>query len=340
MALVTDELDRMTPIVNDLYCWPRPSSPTSCSPHPSTSPTSPTSSSPSRGARRPRLAARADGRRRRDGRPAAADPGDVNLVAQRRRAHAARATDQHRRPSVDGRRRALGARHRPGIAARRAGADLRPLRPRSRRRRRYRRGRARPGDRKAIAEAHGGSVEVDSATRRGHRRSPCRSRLRPQRPAEEIVNRILIAEDEPRIASFLEKGLRADGFTHAGRRTMGTMAASAASRPGFRPAHPRPRAARVWTATPSSREIRGRGERLPVIILTAREGVGDTVDGLEGGADDYVTKPFRFEELLARVRARLRDRRHRRGDGARMRARSSLDLRTAEGHRRRAGRST
>jgi DNA-binding response OmpR family regulator len=54
-------------------------------------------------------------------------------------------------------------------------------------------------------------------------------------------------------------------------------------------------------------EIRSRGERMPVIILTARSGVADTVAGLEGGADDYVTKPFRFEELLARVKVRLRD---------------------------------
>jgi DNA-binding response OmpR family regulator len=48
---------------------------------------------------------------------------------------------------------------------------------------------------------------------------------------------------------------------------------------------------------------------MPVVILTARDDVGDKVAGLEGGADDYVTKPFRFEELLARVRARLRDER-------------------------------
>jgi DNA-binding response OmpR family regulator len=54
-------------------------------------------------------------------------------------------------------------------------------------------------------------------------------------------------------------------------------------------------------------EIRARGERLPVIILTARTGIADTVAGLEGGADDYVTKPFVFDELLARVKARLRD---------------------------------
>jgi two-component system copper resistance phosphate regulon response regulator CusR len=55
--------------------------------------------------------------------------------------------------------------------------------------------------------------------------------------------------------------------------------------------------------------MRARGETMPVVVLTARDGVEDTVAGLEGGADDYVTKPFRFEELLARIRLRLRDER-------------------------------
>ncbi len=54
--------------------------------------------------------------------------------------------------------------------------------------------------------------------------------------------------------------------------------------------------------------LRGRGETLPIIVLTARDGVDDTVAGLEGGADDYITKPFRFEELLARIRVQLRNR--------------------------------
>ena len=56
-------------------------------------------------------------------------------------------------------------------------------------------------------------------------------------------------------------------------------------------------------------ELREHDSRIPVIILTAREGVSDKVRGLDSGADDYVTKPFSFEELLARVRVRLREER-------------------------------
>lgn len=119
------------------------------------------------------------------------------------------------------------------------------------------------------------------------------------------MRRILIAEDEPRIASFLEKGLRANGFTTTvtddGRDAL-EMADSEdfdllildiglPGRDGFS----------------VLRELRTRGRRLPVVILTARDSIDDTVAGLEGGADDYVPKPFRFEELLARVRARLRE---------------------------------
>jgi DNA-binding response OmpR family regulator len=119
------------------------------------------------------------------------------------------------------------------------------------------------------------------------------------------VSRILIAEDEARIASFLEKGLRANGFTTTviedGREAL-DLAASGdfdllildVGLPGL-------------DGFSVLRELRGRGRRLPVVILTARDSVEDTVAGLEGGADDYVPKPFRFEELLARVRARLRE---------------------------------
>ncbi|MDQ3782478.1 MAG: response regulator transcription factor [Actinomycetota bacterium] len=119
------------------------------------------------------------------------------------------------------------------------------------------------------------------------------------------MNRILIAEDERGIASFLEKGLRAEGFTTLVVED-GPSAVSAARDRDFD-------LVILDLGLPYLdghevlAEIRGRGERMPVIILTARKGVGDAVTGLEGGADDYVTKPFRFQELMARIRARMRD---------------------------------
>jgi DNA-binding response OmpR family regulator len=118
------------------------------------------------------------------------------------------------------------------------------------------------------------------------------------------VTHILIAEDEDRIAAFVEKGLRANGFitTVVGD---GDSAAQLGRTGGFDlvildlglPGQD------GFTVLRSLREAR---VQTPVIILTARDTVGDTVAGLEGGADDYMTKPFRFEELLARVRLRLR----------------------------------
>lgn len=122
-----------------------------------------------------------------------------------------------------------------------------------------------------------------------------------------MTDRILIAEDEPRIAAFLEKGLRASGFTTAVAKD-GHEASSMAQSGEFDllildiglPGKD------GWMVL---EELRGQGEQLPIIILSARDEVSDKVAGLEGGADDYVTKPFRFEELLARVRARLRDNR-------------------------------
>lgn len=120
------------------------------------------------------------------------------------------------------------------------------------------------------------------------------------------MSRILIAEDEPGIAKFLEKGFQAAGFTTLIVED-GRTAAYAAQDEDFDLlildlGLPGLDGADVLT------EMRRRGERMPVIILTARSGVEDTVAGLEGGADDYVTKPFSFDELLARARVRLRER--------------------------------
>lgn len=119
------------------------------------------------------------------------------------------------------------------------------------------------------------------------------------------MTRILIAEDEERIVSFLEKGLRSSGYVTTAVFT-GPDALVYARDDDFD-------LLILDLGLPGMdgqevlRQLRARGEKLPVVILTARDGVTDTVDGLEGGADDYVTKPFRFEELLARVRVRLRD---------------------------------
>ncbi|CAL9434525.1 response regulator transcription factor [Streptomyces griseomycini] len=118
------------------------------------------------------------------------------------------------------------------------------------------------------------------------------------------MNRILIVEDEERIASFVEKGLRANGFTTTvvpdgeagyeyaltGGFDLVVLDIGLPGRDGFT----------------VLRELRESRVTTPVIVLTARDSVRDTVAGLEGGADDWMTKPFRFEELLARVRLRLR----------------------------------
>ena len=118
------------------------------------------------------------------------------------------------------------------------------------------------------------------------------------------MSRILIVEDEDRIASFLEKGLRANGFTTeiapdgesalalslTGEFDLVILDLGLPGRDG----------------SDVLAQLRRAKKRIPVVILTARDSLADTVAGLEGGADDYVTKPFRFEELLARVRVRLR----------------------------------
>jgi DNA-binding response OmpR family regulator len=119
------------------------------------------------------------------------------------------------------------------------------------------------------------------------------------------VTRILIAEDETRIVSFLEKGLRAGGYTTV---SVGTGAdALALARDDSFDLLVLDLGLPGMNGHEVLRAMRARGENMPVVILTARDDVEDTVAGLEGGADDYVTKPFRFEELLARIRLRLRD---------------------------------
>lgn len=118
--------------------------------------------------------------------------------------------------------------------------------------------------------------------------------------------RLLVVEDEPKVARFIERGLREEHFAvdvaHDGE-TGADLALThdydviildvmLPRRDGFA----------------VLRELRAAGCQSRVLMLTARDGVKDRVRGLEGGADDYLVKPFAFEELLARVRALLRRR--------------------------------
>jgi len=116
--------------------------------------------------------------------------------------------------------------------------------------------------------------------------------------------RVLIVEDQPKLAALLARGLREEGHAadvaHRGEDAL--WMASAAPYdvivldimlPGI-------------DGIETCRRLRHREVWSPVLMLTARDAVGDRVTGLDAGADDYLTKPFSFEELLARLRALTR----------------------------------
>jgi heavy metal response regulator len=132
--------------------------------------------------------------------------------------------------------------------------------------------------------------------------------------------RILVVEDEKKVASFIQRGLAAESHAVdvaydgeaglarilAGEYDLILLDVMLPRRDGIEVLH----------------EIRRRKLTVPVLLLTARASVADRVAGLDAGADDYLAKPFAFEELLARVRALLR-----RGAGAASTVLSAADLR-------------
>lgn len=120
---------------------------------------------------------------------------------------------------------------------------------------------------------------------------------------------ILIAEDEERITSFLSKGLRSAGYAPIvvsdGRSALQLALVGDIDLVILDIGLPELEGFEVLS------RLRAQGSTVPVIVLTARSSTDDTIAGLDSGANDYMAKPFRFEELLARVRVRLRD--HQRG---------------------------
>ncbi len=118
------------------------------------------------------------------------------------------------------------------------------------------------------------------------------------------MKRILVVEDEPQILHFLQRGLTYEGFdvvlANNGKELLTKVSDST------------PDLVLLDLMLPDMnvfdvcRHLRHKGNvRLPILMLTARDEVTDKITGLECGADDYITKPFDFEELVARIRATL-----------------------------------
>ena len=116
--------------------------------------------------------------------------------------------------------------------------------------------------------------------------------------------RILVVDDEPAVRDALERALRSNGYAVStavdGRDGLERAAAETPDLIVLDIMMPR------LDGLEACRELRASGDRTPVLILTARDAVGDRVEGLDAGADDYLVKPFALEELLARIRALLR----------------------------------
>ncbi len=116
--------------------------------------------------------------------------------------------------------------------------------------------------------------------------------------------RILLVEDDEKIAEFVKKGLKSSGFA---------VDTAATGTQGFSLAFDEPYDTLIvdimlpeMDGISLIQKIRKHGNNTPVIVLSARDRVDDRVKGLEAGADDYLTKPFAFSELLARVQALIR----------------------------------
>ncbi len=116
--------------------------------------------------------------------------------------------------------------------------------------------------------------------------------------------KILVVEDEERVSQFIQKGLREEGHAvdAAFDGEEGSFLAEVNDYDLIILDLMLPKKNGIMVC----RELRDRGVATPVLMLTARDSTGDKVRGLDAGADDYLTKPFAFEELLARVRALLR----------------------------------
>src|SRR6266498_89964 len=116
--------------------------------------------------------------------------------------------------------------------------------------------------------------------------------------------KILVVEDDRKVAGFIEQGLREEGYVVdvAPDGDQGTMLAHVYDYDLLVLDVMLPKKTGLQLAA----ELRREGRATPILMLTARDTTEDVVRGLDAGADDYLTKPFKFDELLARVRALVR----------------------------------
>jgi two-component system, OmpR family, response regulator MprA len=116
--------------------------------------------------------------------------------------------------------------------------------------------------------------------------------------------RILVVDDERAVRESIERALRLEGYEVVqaanGAEALGSVAGQAPDAMVLDLMMPEVDGLEVC------RQLRGEGDRLPILVLTARDSVSDRVRGLDAGADDYLVKPFALDELLARLRALLR----------------------------------
>jgi two-component system, OmpR family, response regulator MprA len=139
--------------------------------------------------------------------------------------------------------------------------------------------------------------------------------------------RVLVVDDEPAVREALRRALALEGYAvdlaengAEALRTIGLAEPDVVVLDVLMP---------EVDGLAACRRLREEGSRVPVLMLTARAGVGDRVDGLDAGADDYLVKPFALEELLARIRALLRRGGQERGEELRF-ADTVLDPATRE----------
>lgn len=126
--------------------------------------------------------------------------------------------------------------------------------------------------------------------------------------------RVMVVDDEPAVRAALERALKLEGYSVStaenGALALRELALAAPDAIVLDLLMPEVDGLEVC------RRLRAAGDRTPVLILTARDGISDRVDGLDAGADDYLVKPFALEELLARLRALMRRSEPAPGDGA------------------------